>query len=139
MADLARGDFGASSLFLSEASDVASADAPPSTGGQALSSYSRGAFPARGALRYQFYVHNPKRDQTLDASSLEVRMTLRRGDVAQAVTPARPVTQVGTPVFVGGDIPLEGLPGRYTLEASVTDRNLRATRTLVSHPFRLTN
>ena len=67
-------------------------------------------------------------------------MTLRRGDVAQAVTPSRPVTQVGTPVFVGGDIPLEGLPpGRYTLEASVTDRNLRATRTLVSHPFQLTN
>jgi hypothetical protein len=67
-----------------------------------------------------------------------VQMTIRRGGAAQAVTPARTVTQLDNPVFVGGDIPLEGLPpGLYTLEAAITDNRSRATRTVVSPPFRV--
>ena len=52
----------------------------------------------------------------------------------------RTVPQTGNPVFVGGDIPLEGMPpGRYTLEASVADGSSRAPLTVVSPPFRITN
>jgi hypothetical protein len=67
-------------------------------------------------------------------------MTLKRGGTAQAVTPTRSVTQLDNPVFVGGDIPLEGMPpGRYTLEASIIDKRSRATRTVVSAPSQITN
>ncbi|MET0647365.1 MAG: VWA domain-containing protein [Pyrinomonadaceae bacterium] len=137
VADLARGTLSTSSLFLSSAS---AAPSPPPAGGESLSAYSRSAFAAAGTLRYQCYVYNATRDVSHGASYLEVQLTLRRGRVAQAVTPARTVTQLDVPVFVGGDIPLEGMPpGRYTLEASITDKRSRATRTVVSHPFQLTN
>ena len=140
VADLARGGLSTSSLFLSAASDVAALAPPPPPGGENLSAYTRGAFPAGGTLRYQCYVYNATRDETHGASSLQVQMTIKRGGVAQAVTPARTVTQPDNPVFVGGDIPLEGMPpGRYTLEASVTDQRSRATRTVVSAPFQITN
>lgn len=138
VADLARGAFGTSSLFLSPASDVAALAAPP--GGENLSAYTHGAFAAGGTLRYQCYVYNATRDETHGASDLQVQIAIKRDGVAQALTPARIVTQLDDPVFVGGDIPLEGLlPGLYTLEASITDRRSRATRTVVSHPFRITN
>lgn len=140
VADLSRGDLGTSSLFLSPASDVASAAPPSPPGGDNLSAYTRRAFAAGGTLRYQCYVYNATRDKTHGASSLRVLMTLRRDGVAQAVTPERTVTQSDNPVFVGGDIPLEGMPpGRYTLEASITDGRSRATRTVVSHPFQITD
>lgn len=141
VADLARGGLSTSSLFLSSASGDAPAAPPPSpAGGESLSAYSRGVLPAGGTLRYQFYVYNAARDEAHGASDLEVQVTLRRGASAQAVTPARNVARPDNPVFVGGDIPLEGMPpGRYTLEASVTDRRSRASRTVVSRPFRITN
>lgn len=140
MADLARGALSTSSLFLSPAADVAPVSSPSPPGGENLSAYTRRAFPARGTLRYQCYVYNATRDETHAASYLQVQMTLRRGGVAQAVTPARTVTQLDNPAFVGGDIPLEGMPpGLYTLEASINDPRSRTTRTVVSHPFRITN
>ena len=93
-----------------------------------------------GGLRYQFYVYNATRDKTGGASALRVLMTLKRDGVAQAVTPERTVSQADNPVFVGGEIPLEGMPpGRYTLEASVADDRERRALTVVSHPFRITN
>ena len=139
VADLARGGLSTSSLFLSSASDAAP-DAPPTPpGGENLSAYARGAFPAGGTLRYQFYVYNATRDKAQGASALRVRMTLKRDGVAQAVTPERTVAQTDNPVFVGGDIPLEGMPpGRYALEASVTDERARRALTVVSHPFQIT-
>lgn len=139
VADLSRG-LGTSSLLLSSASNEASDAPPPLAGGESLSAYSRRVFPAGATLRYQCYVYNATRDGTDGASSLQVQLTLRRGSVAQAVTPARPVTQPDNPVFIGGDIPLEGMPpGRYTLEASITDQRSHATRTIVSQPFQITN
>ena len=136
----ASGGLSTSSLFLSSASGVASAAPPPLPGGESLSAYMRGVLPAGGTLRYQFYVYNAARDETRGASNLQVQVTLRQGGVAQAITPARNVTQLDNPVFVGGDILLEGMPpGRYTLEASVTDQRSRTTRTVVSHPFQITN
>jgi VWFA-related protein len=140
VADLARGAMGTSSLFLSAATEVASIAPPAPPGGESLSAYTRRAFTAGGTLRYQCYVYNATRDETHRASSLRVQMTLKREGVAQALTPERSVTQLDDPVFVGGDIPLEGMPpGLYTLEAAITDDRTRATRTVVSHPFRITN
>ncbi len=84
------------------------------------------------------YVYKATRDKTHNASFLQVQMTIKRGGAAQTVTPARTVTQLDNPVFVGGDIPLEGLPpGLYTLEAAITNNRSRATRTVVSPPFRI--
>jgi VWFA-related protein len=139
VADLSRG-LSTSSLLLSSASDIATAAPMSSAGGESPPAYSRSVFPAGTTLRYQCYVYNATRDETHGASSLQVHLTLRRGGVAQAVTPARPITQLDNPVFVGGDIPLEGMPpGRYTLEASITDQRSRTTRTVVSNPFQITN
>ncbi|MDT5269745.1 MAG: hypothetical protein QOH49_1931 [Acidobacteriota bacterium] len=140
VSDLARKGLSTSSMFLSSASDEATAAPPSPAGGENFSAYARSVFTAAGALRYQCYVYNATRDKTHGASNLQVQLTLRRGGVAQAVTPTRTVTQLDNPVFVGGDIPLEGMPpGRYTLEASITDNRSRATRTLVSHPIQITN
>lgn len=140
VADLARGGLSTSSLFLSAAADVAAVAAPSPPGGENLSAYVLRSFRAGATLRYQCYVYNATRDETHGASSLQVQMTIKRGDVAQALTPARTVTQLDNPVFVGGDIPLEGLPpGLYTLEASITDPRSRTSRTVVSHPFHIAN
>ena len=140
VSDLVRGSLSTSSLFLSSASDEAATAPPSPAGGENFSAYARKLFTAAGTLRYQCYVYNATRDKTHDASFLQVQLTLKRGGMAQAVTPTRSVTQLDNPVLVSGDIPLEGMPpGRYTLEASITDNRSRATRTVISHPFQITN
>jgi VWFA-related protein len=138
--DLSRGGLSASSLFLSAAVDDAVTASTSFPGEESLPTYVRRVFPAGGALRYQCYVYNARGDESSRASHIQVQMTIKRDGVAQAVTPARTISQTDAPIFVGGDIMLGGLPpGRYTLEAAITDMDSRTTRAVVSSDFQISN
>ena len=136
-ADLARAELSASSLLLSAGAEGAAAAPAAFAREDDLSASSRRAFPAGGTLRYQLYVYRAPRG----AADLRVHATIRRGGLVQAAMPARTVSEAGTPVFVGGDIALAGLPaGRYTLEVSINDRQAREGRSaVVSSDFQITS
>lgn len=129
----------ASSTVSSAAPSTVSSTSPPTAAAtllreESLAAFSRRELRAGGTLRYRCYVYNARRG---GASELQAQLTIRRGDAAQLVLPARAVAAAGDPVSVGGDIALGSLPaGRYTLEVVITDRRSRA---VASSDFHVTD